>query len=272
MFPNDVLDNEVEEKTDGPEDGEVEAANEDGLEPGEGADKDGGGEAGDVSGDGEKTGDEAEAESVEETLDPRDEKITALETQLKELGEKVNKPAPAAEKVYSEAEKEAISARFGGASFETVNAFNALVVNGLQMLEQKVLGEMSVFKKESAIVGLSKEKDFADIQNYMPGVNEFLKRFNPSFHSNPEVLKDAYWYAKGKGLKTTVKKIVNSQEKNRRVASSVRSPSGNKGGNDKKSSLKLTPGEKEAYERFGKGTFDSEEEYAISLPRNRRAA
>lgn len=272
------MDNETEvlEKEevvdDGTQDETLETADQDGHEQGGDADKDGGRKVGDAEGDGEKTGDEDKSAELE-TPDPIEERFAKLEEENRLLKEQMAKPKEEAVKTreYTDAEKEQISARFGGAAFDTVNAFTQLVTNGLQMLEQKFMGEMSVFKKDAAVMNLAKEKEFADIQSYMPGVNEFLKKFPAQHHSNAEVLKDAYWFAKGKGLKTTVKKIVASQEKNRKVASSLK-VSGSKGGDKGGKSFKLTPSERAAYESFGKGTFDSEEEYARSLPRNRAAA
>lgn len=241
-------------------------------QPGEGEDTNAGGEGGAVDENGNPIKEEAQPEL---TPDPRDEKIAKLQEQLDAVNEKLVKapPAPPPQPVVlSEEQKEKISQQFGGLPFEQVDALTQYIGSIVHKLKEEIRGnlqsETGSFKKDAAIASMAKQKEYADIRSYTKGMDEFLGEYSPEFHSNPKLLRSAFFYAKGLGLKNTVNKIRNSTETNRRIAGPARpgATGGGKGGAET-FSYKLTPSERSAYESFGKDEFGSEEEYARSLPR-----
>lgn len=265
---------EEEEKIDGADNEAVEENKNDGLEQGGATHPDGredGGEAGKDGG--EDAGEDGVEEVKEEPVDPRDEMIADLTARLEAI-EKGSKPeekeAPA--KVYTEVEKAEIEQRFGGAPFEQVQAFTSTIARAIGMLRQEFQNQFSRTDKTTVIGELSKEKGFADIHSYAPGIDEFLKKLNPSLHGNKDMLKDAYYWAKGRGLKKAVAKAVNANEKNRRISGPAR-PAAPSGKAPAKGALKfkLTPTEESAYQTY-QSSFKSKEDYARSLARYKNAA
>ena len=268
---------EDEEKEDGIEDETNQDHNEDGHEQSNPEDINSEGKDGEI--DKGSGGNEEEIEQVEDKgtplLDEKDVKIQRLEEEIKGIKESVSKgsPTPApTKKEYTEQERTAIEQRFGGVPFEGVMAFNQLVAIAVQGIQDKFTEELQQFKKDSVLNSLSQQKEFADIRSYMDGVNEHLKKYPKIHHGNEELLKEGYYISKGKGLKNTVKKIVNRDEKNRRVAVSTKTNSsgGSAGGSSKGMNLKLSQSEEAAWNSFGKHSFSTREEYARSLPRNKR--
>ena len=241
-------------------------------QPGEGEDIDPAGKGGAV----DENGNPIEAQAQPEiTPDPRDEQIAKLQEQLDEVNKKLGQapPAPAPQPVPLTPERKAeIEEQFHGMPFEQINAISQYVGAIVSALEKKLTGtlqsETGSFKKDAAIAAMAKQKEYADIRSYTKGMDEFLGEYSPEFHSNPKLLRSAFFYAKGLGLKNTVNKIRNSTETNRRIAGAARpgAAGGGKGGAET-FSYKLTPSERSAYESFGKDEFNSEEEYARSLPR-----
>ena len=263
---------EVEVKEDGIENETNQDHNEDGHEPINPEDTDATGK--DEEADEGSGGNEEEVEQVEDKetplLDDKDVKIQKLEEEIKGIKDTVARPPAQVSqpKVYTPEERERIEQRFGGVPFEGVMAFNQLVAIAVQGIQDKFTEELQQFKKDSVINGLVQQKEFSDIRTYMNGVNEYLNKYPKIHHGKEELLKDAYYYAKGKGVKNTVKKIINRDEKNRRVALSTRTrSSGSSGSSSKGTSLKLTPAEESAWQSFGKHSFSTRDEYAKSLSR-----
>ena len=264
-----------EEIEDGPKNEAVEENQDDGLKPGGESDLDGGKALGEAGEDGGEDADKAGVkEGEEEPVDPRDAKIAELEASIKEIRERSEKPAEkeTSPKAYTETEKAEIEQRFGGAPFEQVQAFTRVIATAIGKLREEFQGQFSRTDKTTVLGELAKEKEFADIQSYMPGIDEFLKKLNPSLHGNKDILTDAYYWAKGRGLKKAVAKAVNSNEKNKRIAGPAR-PASPSGRTQEKGELKfkLTAAEESAYMTF-KDSFKSKEEYARSLSRYKNAA
>src|SRR3990167_87799 len=215
------------------------------------------------------------SENQQQDVDPRDSKIQELENRIEELSKK-SQSQPQSQtstqpRIYSEQEKAAIEEMYGGVPFNGVMAFsrmiNDTVQSAIKQIEGTFTGKLSSIEKETVISALSKQKEFSDIRSYMTGIETYLKKFNPIYHGNREILEDAYWYAKGRNLKNAISKVANSSEKNKRIASVSKSTSQSSGGGDKKS-YKLTAQEEEAFRKFGGGM--TRDEYASSLSRYRK--
>lgn len=251
--------------------------NEAGHEQGDEQNPDGTGEGGEVG----EGADGNENEIVEEGVaDPRDEKIASLEKTVSELQARINAPAPAVVPAPQQAQpmtqeqKEMIAMEWG-VPYSAVERMTQQSVRVINMIEQKIEARFAKFESERTIDSISKsvdestgKKSFSDIGKYKDEISKHLQRFAPQHHSDESIIKDAYWIAKGKSSGQSVKKAVNSMEKNRRIAVSARPASAN--GNGQKSgvkSFKLTPAEKSAFNTFGKNHFKSEEDYARSLSR-----
>lgn len=276
MAVKDGVTVEKEETEDGLENETDPENNADGLKPVGTADPDGGKAPGENGEDGGENENPDGTEKVEEepVEDPRDAKIAELEASIKEIKERSAKPEEkeAQPKVYTETEKAEIEQRFGGAPFEQVQAFTRVVATAIGRLREEFQGQFGRTDKAAVISELSKQKEFADIQSYASGIDEFLKKLNPSLHGNKELLQDAYFWAKGRGLKKTVAKAVNSNEKNKRIAGPAR-PAAPSGKAPAKGALKfkLSPTEESAYLTY-KDNFSSKEDYARSLSRYKNPA
>lgn len=235
----------------------------DGPQPGREEDTNAGGSGGEVYEAGQSFEKEAPLD-----VDPRDEKIAQLEAQIKEISGKVSaSPAPAPVQLTDE-QKEQISQKFGGLPFEQVDAITQYMAQVIGSIKKEFQGHLGQFQKDAVISELAQRKEYADIRSYTPGINEYLKRFSPQYHGREEILQDAYWYAKGRGMKTALKRAQNSGERNRRIAGEGR-PAGSGGGSSDNGSqpLKLTNVEMSAWESFGKKEFPNIQDYARSLPR-----
>ena len=237
----------------------------------------------------DQTGDETVESITEETEetpddktdvseDPRDAVIAQLQTQVAELNKKVNAPpAPTADapRVRSEHEWADLETKTG-LGREGIGYFEDSIQNGLMQLGRVLLrhfnSQMSGSAKNSAIESLSQTKEYADIKHYKNDMDEFLKLFDVTTHGREDLLKIAYTFAKGKNSGKAVKKIINSTEKNKRVATAGRPvpPTSSIAPSKKgKADLKLSSVEREAFNSFGRHSFKTEEDYARSLPRNR---
>src|SRR3990167_7626343 len=144
------------------------------------------------------------SENQQQDVDPRDSKIQDLENRIEELSKKsqsqYQSSASTQPRVYSEQEKAAIEEMYGGVPFNGVMAFsrmiNDTVQSAIKQIEGTFTGKLSSIEKETVISALSKQKEFSDIRSYMTGIETYLKKFNPMYHGNREILEDAYWYAK----------------------------------------------------------------------------
>jgi hypothetical protein len=276
MIPGATAVEEEEVKENGTENAEGEENNNPEHQPTGDEDPKPGGKSGENGEAGEEDAGDVESEEEEIIEDPRDAKIAALEADIRAIkeGKAVAPAAPAAQpaKVYTEEEKAQIAERFGVQDFRTVEAFSGMFAQGMMTIRQEFQNELSAFKKDSVISSLSKQKEFADINKYRDGIDEYLKKFSPQYHGDPETIKDGLAWAKGRGLKNSVAKAVSSSEKNRRIAGAARpaAPGGvaPKGGGFK---FKLTPTEESVYASVGRQHFKTKEEYARSLKRYKGA-
>ena len=112
-------------------------------------------------------------------------------------------------------------------------------------------------EKDSVISGMAQKPGFADVSRYKGGMDEYLSRYSPSLHTNPELLEQAYFYAKGKASGQNIQRIRKAGEVNRRIAGPAR-PATPGGAARKPAAPPLNRIERDTAERFGM----TEEEYA----------
>ena len=80
-------------------------------------------------------------------------------------------------------------------------------------LNQKFLpGEL-----DSAISGFSESKKLKDVGSFRPEMVKFLERFSPADRKKEENIEAAYYYAKGRAMGNTVRKIVQEGETRKRI-------------------------------------------------------
>ena len=184
--------------------------------------------------------------------DPRDQTIAELKERLEAL-EKGGKKADEEPKAMSEedwknleddwglAEKDGMPGSFGRKSIQQI----IRLMGGMsQSFRQMLNRELGGFKKEAVIAELAREKGFEDIKGYRKGMEEFLKDFDPSLHSDKNMLKKALTYARGLASTGKFKKALNSREQERKInAGGVHGKPGGKGGGK---TVSLTAEQKQA--------------------------
>jgi hypothetical protein len=87
-------------------------------------------------------------------------------------------------------------------------------------IESRFHTGMSRFTVDSAMSDLEKRPSNAlpDIRQYSQAIKAYLAQWHrPEDHANPKVIEAAYYWAKGRGLKDAIKKVVNAQNKNLKV-------------------------------------------------------
>ena len=177
--------------------------------------------------------------------DPRDQTIAELKERLEAL-EKGGKKADEEPKAMSEedwkkleddwglAEKDGMPGSFGRKSIQQI----------IRLMGGMLNRELGGFKKEAVIAELAREKGFEDIKGYRKGMEEFLKDFDPSLHSDKNMLKKALTYARGLASTGKFKKALNSREQERKInAGGVHGKPGGKGGGK---TVSLTAEQKQA--------------------------
>lgn len=256
-----VEETEVEENgaTDTPDPEDTEAGlDEAGVE---GAD-----EGGEDSEAGEDTGEDEGGEEVVEEDETESEAAKRIEALEKELQELKNKPTDQPKfREPTEEEKAALMERTGleWKSHEHIN--NSLAELGIAVknyVDQK-FAELSFDRTFS---GLASQRGFEDATKYKAGIDEYLKDVSPMQRTNIEVLKKAYYFAKGKGLRGAVEKVIKSREKNRRMATMTKPTPGSGGKPSSKGKVSLTPIQMSAARAVGMAP----EEYAKYLNRNKK--
>ena len=95
-------------------------------------------------------------------------------------------------------------------------------------------------------------------------MEEFLGDYDESMHSNEKLLKNAYWYAKGKGTGEAVRNAANATERNKRIGGAGRPASPNSG--NRPATVQLTQQQR----TLAKNAGMSEKEYAGFLPKRKK--
>ena len=199
---------------------------------------------GDIKKGSDQDGVKSEVEEEEEkSISEPSPEIAALKQQLADLTEKFGKreefaaPAP---RELSDDEKEKVAQRFGVSSYEAVEELGSYVGRILASAMKPLQDRLSRFEKDAAITEMSQDPKFNDIRKHSAGIDEFLKDYNATLHSNKNFLEKAYFYAKGKGAGAQAKKIVNNKQINLKVLKKGLSSTVNKGGGGSKSAVRLT--------------------------------
>jgi hypothetical protein len=190
---------------------------------------------------------EGEQAPTEESpaVDPRDEKIAALEAKFEEMrlaqeakGEE-KPPVPASEapkemtpQQWEEAEKgwgfarsknpdtgeESLSIDPKKLLMRISASMDAVVARANEYTDKLVHGNVSDIRFDSVLGGMEKKSGFTDIRQYSEAVKQYLKeRYNPKDHSNPRFIEDGYFWAKGKNMKNAVKKAAAGMERNKTI-------------------------------------------------------
>lgn len=231
----------------------------------------------------EKPGTEKEPDTEGE-IDPRDQKIAEMNARIEELNELVEKKfaekQPEEEgkreepKPLTPEDKVRITKEFGfvrkqgedGQSYLDVNEWQLIdritrmVNDGIQIAIQE--GQKSIHQNvgdmrfDASVNSL--KTTHPDISQYTDEIRNFLKRrYPPQQHGDPKLIEEAYYYAKGKGIKNIVKKAVDNSRRNAQVVRASGSSSGSRPSGTKT----LTAEQKEIARKSGM----SEEEYAKYL-------
>jgi len=197
-------------------------------QPADGADSDGGGEAGEAGEDAQHA--QGEAESQEGDTEPGEVEApppfdpSAFEQNLlQKIEEKLAGQAPAeparpqlTEEQWAQKEEE-----FGmnrRAIERTIGMLTSVHDKIMAHIEER----FARIEKDSVMSAMSKKPGFADASRYKAGMDEFLSRYAPSLHNNPELLEQAYYYAKGKAAGKNIQRARQSNEVNRRIAGPAR--------------------------------------------------
>ena len=224
---------------------------------------DGGGEGGEAGKDGEGNEGEAGQEGVEEGVEGQEgaegqptveERLTEALEKIGELEKKVTPPAQAQDNNGQGQIKELNLTEEQWVQVEEKHGLPRSGIRALWRQNQEIQGlkfQLASIMKNSALEAFGKKPGFADIAKYRDGMEEYLKKFDPSLHSNEKLLEDAYFIAKGKGANASVKKAVNTTERNRKVITKTRPTTGGSNKAGKAGAKELTDEQKSYCRRLG---------------------
>ena len=275
---NDGAENEgnSEDQNDGSKSGDNEDQNAGGNSGGSGENSEGNENEG---GEGEGEGGSGEGEGSGEE-DPRDGQIATLTSKIAELEKNAQPPKKETEdpqpKERTQAEWDTLSEKTGQ-SKEALQYQEGQLVDGLRtlgsILMKNISGMMAPNAKSGIIEEMSKTKDFADIKQYQEGIDEHLKGVDPRHHGNKQLITNAYWIAKGKGLKKAVRNANSNSERNRKIAGPGRpaSPSNNGNNSSPTKGFKMNAMEESMFKSSGENMGMNREEYIKGLPRFKRS-
>ena len=181
---------------------------------------------------GEKPGEQVELDEngnpIEETPDAGEEDadihetVTQLVKENKELRENQRKIEQGIQSRH-EAPKERTDTEWlkleetWGVGRSTITAIEQQNANMIRAIVGYIGRELGGLKKNEALQALSKQKGFEDLNNYRAGIDEFLAEFEPGNHSDPQLLKKAYYYGKGVSAQKKIDKVIQSKEGRRRI-------------------------------------------------------
>jgi len=215
------------------------------------------GEAGKDAGapEGEAANAEGDPESgvAEQPFDP----AAFKEDLIKEIQEKI--APPQAPQQLTEEQWAAKEQEFG-VSRQAIQAFTQQNIKVYNAMREYVDAQFAAINKTTALQALSQEKGFTDAPRYRKEIDQFLSKFDPKVHSNPQLLKDAVIYARGLAASGNIQRARNDGERNRRIAGAARpsSPNANGGARKPAATPSLTREQRDAASKFGM----SDAEYA----------
>lgn len=129
---------------------------------------------------------------------------------------------------------------------QAVMVYNKIKDEVSQMLQERFSG----IETDNAIKSVGQEKGFSDINTFRSGINEFLSKYDVKHHSNPELLKTAYFYAKGKSANSNVRRARVESERNKKISGSARPASPN-GANRTATTKPLNASQLDVAKHFG---------------------
>jgi hypothetical protein len=88
--------------------------------------------------------------------------------------------------------------------------------------EARLDERLAKFEKNDALRTLASDKGFTDAMRYQKDVDEFLSHYPAKHHSNPDLLKRAVMYSRGKNMKNNVNRARTESERNRRISGAGR--------------------------------------------------
>lgn len=188
---------------------------------------------------------EGGAADVEKPLDP----AALKEEILKELQEKM--APPPAQRELTEEEWTAREQE-SGTSRQTIKFFTNQSIKVYNAMREYIDEKFAGIEKDGAIRSIASEKGFSDAVRYSKEINQYLQKFNPKFHSNPQILRDAVIYARGLNASKNLQRANNDAERNRRIAGTARPSSpGATGGVRRPGTPGLTRDQRDVAAKFG---------------------
>lgn len=174
-----------------------------------------------------------------------------------------NKPADAPPQLTEE--QWAAKEQEVGVERKAIQFFTAQSMKVWNAVQDAMDARFAKFEKIEAIRDLSRTKGFEDASRYQKGIDSFLTKYQPKYHSNPELLKMAVIYARGLARSGDVRRAQVSSQRNVRVAGAARpsSPGSSAGATRRPGSTQrpLTASQREVMQKFGW----TEKEYRDSL-------
>lgn len=189
--------------------------------------------------------------------------ISEMVTKSVEDAMNKNKPAEApaqlTEEQWSAKEQEV------GVSRNAIQFFTAQSMKVWNAVQEAMDARFARFEKAEALQTLSRTKGFEDASRYQKGIDTFLSKYQPKYHSNPELLKMAVVYARGLARSGDVRRAQVSTERNKRIGGPARpsSPGSSSGAARKPGAAQrpLSQSQREVMQKFGM----TEKEYRGSL-------
>lgn len=207
-----------------------------------------------------------DAEGQDSGVDPRDETISELRERLEKLEKGPEKRESAPEPYKEPTDEEWMKIEDDtGLSRKAIKFQAGQMANLYNRIMTSINAKFGKSEKENSITALSKQKGFQDAGKFRKGMEEFLGDYDESMHSNEKLLKNAYFYAKGKGTGDAVRHAANATERNKRISGSGRPASPNSG-DRRPSTVVLTNQQRFLAKKAGM----SEKEYADFLPKRRK--
>jgi len=196
-----------------------------------------------------------EAESAPEIESLRNQ-ISELSTKLESaLSAKPQAPASAAPQVaeLSDEQWRAHEEKLG-VGRETIKYFTNQAVKVYQTLLEKMDEKMARYEKADALRSISRDPKFSDATKYQKDVDEYLGQFHVSQHGNPDLLKNAIYYARGKNMGKTISKVQSQVARNPKIVGAGR-PSA-PAPTASKPKIAMTAGQKHAASMFGEKEYN----------------
>ena len=154
-----------------------------------------------------------------------------------------------------------------------IQFFTGQAMKVYNTLMQQMEARFAKFEKADQLRALSRAKGYEDAMRYPKFVEQFLSKYKPEHHANPELLKMAVVYARGMASKANVQRARVEAERGRRISGVARpsSPGSSAGASRKPGAPALRPlstAQKQAAAMMPGG----EAEYRKWMAKNNRVA